>query len=276
VCYRSNSFGACDLSLKLCSVFASSWFAFSLLIARALASCFWILREAVTLTLNTTRYYQFLCQHTASRQIWVSDSMSQNLLREMQDFEVVVKVDYTNEQQSADLCSLLNGYAMDPKGGGAPLNPSTLAALPSQLHSFGNATSFILYVKSSDDGALQPAALANCILGFSTFNAKPLLNIHDFYVDRNFRGMGFSQKLLQHGTCAKNMLSTFLTQLLLLSKSHFTTVEDYAREIGCCKLTLEVQDKNEAAMSAYRKFGFEGYALDPVDGKAMFWQKKFN
>jgi hypothetical protein len=28
-------------------------------------------------------------------------------------------------------------------------------------------------------------------------------------------------------------------------------------------------------MNAYKKFGFEGYELDPVDGKAMFWQKKF-
>jgi GNAT superfamily N-acetyltransferase len=131
----------------------------------------------------------------------------------MEDFEIV-KVDYTNEQQSTDLCSLLNGYAMDPKGGGEPIDPSTLAGLPSQLRRFGNATSFIIYVKSSDDGTQLPAALANCILGFSTFNARPLLNIHDMYVDQNFRGRGFSQKLLQHGTLLGQVLyGTIVTQL---------------------------------------------------------------
>lgn len=66
---------------------------------------------------------------------------------------------------------------------------------------------------------------------------------------------------------------TFITNVYTI---YNFAVEEYAREIGCCKLTLEVQDKNEVAMNAYKKFGFEGYVLDPVDGKAMFWQKKFN
>lgn len=114
-----------------------------------------------------------------------------------EDYEIV-KVDYTNKQQSADLCSLLNRYAMDPKGGGEPIDPSTLASLPSHMQKFGNAFSFILYV-TSDDGKRNPVALANCILGFSTFNARTLMNIHDMYVDCSVRGRGFSQKLLQHG-----------------------------------------------------------------------------
>ncbi|MFT5906124.1 MAG: ribosomal protein S18 acetylase RimI-like enzyme, partial [Cryomorphaceae bacterium] len=40
-----------------------------------------------------------------------------------------------------------------------------------------------------------------------------------------------------------------------------------------CKITLEVLSKNEVAKSAYQKFGFSGYELDPEAGKALFWEK---
>ena len=155
----------------------------------------------------------------------------------------IIKVDYGDEKQAADLCALLNGYAMDPKGGGEAIDAENLQKLPSKLKDFPTAASFILY----DNG--KPAALANTFLGFSTFAAQELLNIHDIYVAKEFRGKGYSQKMLQ-------------------------ACQDYALSKNCCKITLEVQDKNTPAMNAYRKFGFAGYELDPVDGKAMFWQKK--
>lgn len=123
----------------------------------------------------------------------------------MSTYQKIVKVDYTNTQQSTDLCNLLNSYAMDPKGGGEPIDSSILSSLPSQLQKFGHATSFIVYI-DTDDGRQQPAALANCILSFSTFAAKPILNIHDVFVDVDFRGRGLSQALLKHGM--------FLTQCL--------------------------------------------------------------
>ena len=51
-------------------------------------------------------------------------------------------------------------------------------------------------------------------------------------------------------------------------------VELLARDRGCCKLTLEVLEGNAVARSAYEKFGFTGYELDPAMGKAHFWEKK--
>jgi len=36
---------------------------------------------------------------------------------------------------------------------------------------------------------------------------------------------------------------------------------------------LEVLSNNEVAKSAYSKFGFSGYELDPKAGAALFWQK---
>ena len=51
-------------------------------------------------------------------------------------------------------------------------------------------------------------------------------------------------------------------------------VTEIARERGCCKLTLEVLERNHAAQKAYRSFGFAPYELAPETGMAMFWEKK--
>ena len=95
----------------------------------------------------------------------------------------------------------------------------------------------------------KPAGLANCFEGFSTFACKPLLNIHDFAIAPEFRGRGLAKKLMQK-------------------------VEELARNIRCCKITLEVLEGNHIAQAAYKSSGFAGYELNPKMGKAMFWQKK--
>ena len=94
----------------------------------------------------------------------------------------------------------------------------------------------------------EPVGLVNCFEGFSTFQCRPLVNIHDVAVVAQHRGLGISQKML-------------------------AKVEEIARQRGCCKLTLEALEGNTIAQNAYRKLGFAGYELDPVMGKAMFWQK---
>jgi ribosomal protein S18 acetylase RimI-like enzyme len=94
----------------------------------------------------------------------------------------------------------------------------------------------------------EPAGLINCFEAFSTFKCKPLVNIHDVVVEKNFRGLGVSQ--------------------LMLAK-----VEERAKEKGCCKVTLEVLESNKVAQNSYMKFGYDGYELDPKMGKALFWQK---
>jgi len=95
----------------------------------------------------------------------------------------------------------------------------------------------------------EPAGLAICMEGFSTFACEPLLNLHDIVVAPAHRGRGVSKQLLAE-------------------------VERIARERGCCKVTLEVLEGNTLAQSAYRRAGFEGYQLDPRMGRALFWQKK--
>lgn len=160
------------------------------------------------------------------------------------DFQYdIVIVDYRNPQQGMDLIALLDHYARDPMGGGKPLPKSVKENLVAELARLPHAFSVMIY--SAD----QPVALINCFETFSTFKAKPLINIHDVVVHRNYRGKGLSRKL-------------------------FEKVEEIARGRGCCKLTLEVLEGNRSAQKAYLAFGFDGYQLDPDTGKALFWQKE--
>lgn len=154
-------------------------------------------------------------------------------------------VDYQHPQQGQDLVALLNAYALDPMGGGEPLAADVAANLVARLAELDHALSLICYV----DG--EPAGLTNAFYGFSTFKAKPLINIHDIAVNPAFRGLGISQ--------------------LMLDK-----LEQIAREKGCCKVTLEVLEGNTVAQNAYRKAGFAGYELDPKMGQALFWQKSLS
>ena len=49
--------------------------------------------------------------------------------------------------------------------------------------------------------------------------------------------------------------------------------EQRARDLGCCKLTLEVLYNNTTALAAYERAGFAPYVLDPAAGQALFLQK---
>ncbi len=154
----------------------------------------------------------------------------------------VIVADYSNPQHGKDICNLMNEYALDLMGGGIPLSEYVQNNLIEELSKIPHAFSVICYV----DG--QSAALINCFQGFSTFKCQPLINIHDVVVDQKFRGLGLSQKML-------------------------CKVEEIAKELGCCKMTLEVLEGNKIARHSYRKFGFAGYELDPQMGQALFWQK---
>ena len=158
-----------------------------------------------------------------------------------------VVADYRNPQQAEHLVMLLDKYARDPMGGNEPLKPEVAASLTEKLADLPAALSIIGYLQTEAEPA-KPVALANCFMGFSTFKAKPLINIHDCYVDPDLRGMHVGQKLL-------------------------AAIETIAQQRGCCKITLEVLEGNKRAQSAYQKFGFKGYALDDTSGNAMFWEK---
>jgi len=155
----------------------------------------------------------------------------------------IVNADFSNARHASAIVELLNGYATDPMGGGQQLTDfvkNNLIAAISKRNDIHVVLAFV------DD---EPAGVAICIEGFSTFACQPLLNIHDLAVAEKFRGQGISKKLIGQ-------------------------VEQVALGLGCCKMTLEVLEGNHLAQGLYKSSGFAGYELDPKMGKALLWQKK--
>ena len=155
----------------------------------------------------------------------------------------IIEATLTNPHHTSAIVALLDQYARDPTGGREGLSPFAKSHLPDELAKRTTAHVVLAFV----DG--EPAGLAICFEGFSTFQCRPLLNIHDLIVSTNHRGKGLSK--------------------LLLKKT-----EEIARRLGCCKLTLEVLEENSIARNAYRSFGFHGYELDPAMGNALFLEMK--
>jgi ribosomal protein S18 acetylase RimI-like enzyme len=154
-----------------------------------------------------------------------------------------IRADYGNDAHAQHVIDLLDAYARDPMGGSTPLDADVCNNLIPALAAMPTAFSVLAFV---DEVAV---GLANCFEGFSTFACKPLINIHDVVAHPDFRGQGVGRALMGE-------------------------VEAIAREKGCCKITLEVLTGNGPAMGLYRDLGYSDYVLDPVQGAAVFWQKK--
>ena len=160
----------------------------------------------------------------------------------MERIEVCL-ADYADPAHREALLFLLDAYARDPAGGGAPLGEFVRRNLLDELARRSCAFSVLAF-----DGT-RPVGLVNCFEGFSTFASKPLVNVHDVVVLDSHRGQRIAPQML-------------------------AKVEELARERGACKLTLEVLTGNTQAMKSYEREGFAGYQLDPSFGTATFMQKK--
>ncbi|MCP1518593.1 GNAT superfamily N-acetyltransferase [Pseudomonas migulae] len=155
---------------------------------------------------------------------------------------LVLQASYTNPVHAEAIGQVLNHYAKDPMGIGRSLPAEVLEHLPGELAKRPHAFSVLAFVGG------VPAGLVNCFEGFSTFACRPLVNVHDVVVVKQFRGLGLSQKMLQK-------------------------VEEIARQRGCCKITLEVLEGNAVAQKSYAKFGFSAGMFDPEHGRMLFWTK---
>ncbi|MBP7453175.1 MAG: GNAT family N-acetyltransferase [Ottowia sp.] len=154
----------------------------------------------------------------------------------------VRRVDYRDAHDSRALVALLDGYAQDPMGGGQALSADVHQRLCDDLARLPHAASFIAWLGD------EPVGLINTFEAYSTFKARPLVNVHDVAVAPGHRGRGVGQALL-------------------------AAAEAHARERGACKLTLEVLTGNQRALRSYEQFGFAPYRLDPREGQAQLMQK---
>lgn len=152
----------------------------------------------------------------------------------------IVEADLANPTHAEAIVAVLDSYASDPIGGGRPLGAETRRRLIPGLRDQPHAMVLLAF----DDGAA--VGLAVCFFGFSTFAARPLLNVHDLAVVPERRGGGIGAALLSEA-------------------------EARARARGCCKLTLEVQENNHRARAVYARFGFTDYVLggEPVSTRFL-------
>jgi GNAT superfamily N-acetyltransferase len=150
--------------------------------------------------------------------------------------------DYRDARDAADVVALLDAYARDPMGGGEPLRDEVKARLAGDLAA--NPQAFSLLARLDN----KAVGLANCFMGYSTFAAAPLVNIHDLAVLPGHRGAGIGKALM-------------------------AAIEVEALKRGACKITLEVLSGNPAR-HLYAREGYGDYQLDPATGHALFWQKR--
>ncbi|KMT63775.1 GNAT family N-acetyltransferase [Catenovulum maritimum] len=154
----------------------------------------------------------------------------------------IVSTDLNNPTHQRALIELLSQYALDEMGGGEALPDSCLENLITALQTRRDYYSWLAFKQEKAVGLL------NSFESFSTFYAKPLLNIHDLTVVPDYRNQGIAKSLMQQAT-------------------------DFAKQKGYCKLTLEVLAENKLAKTLYHKLGYVPYKLSDSAGAAEFWQK---
>ena len=160
------------------------------------------------------------------------------------DFEIVV-ANLQDARHAEGTVEILDAYARDPIGGGQPQSADVRSRLIPELSGQSNCI-ILLAIRVG-----QPVGAAVCFQGFSTFAARPLLNIHDLAVLPAHQGQGIGQALL-------------------------AAVEERARELGCCKVTLEVRGDNEGARRLYSRCGFVNSGGNPDTVATLFLEKRLS
>ena len=153
-----------------------------------------------------------------------------------------VQADLDDPIHQAGILAMVDAYSRDPMGDGRPLSADARARLIPGLRAHPTTRIVLAF-----DGDVA-VGVAVCFVGFSTFAARPNINLHDVAVLPSHRGRGVGRGLL-------------------------AAVEAWARASGCCKLTLEVLDQNHRALRTYLAAGFKRYALQPGAGEAIFLTK---
>lgn len=146
----------------------------------------------------------------------------------------VFQVDLSDPEATAALVDLLNEYSCSLFGSGQPLSDGVLNSLVEGLIQTEGYRGWIAYLGD------EPVGLLNAFLGFSTFKAQKLLNVHDVTVRSTARRRGVAKQMLQ-------------------------TAIGWARENDCCRVTLEVRSDNQNAKDLYHSLGFSANAPEGVN-----------
>ena len=154
----------------------------------------------------------------------------------------IVEADLNATEHQEAVLKLIDAYAADPMGNGKPLSSEVRRDLIPGLRQHPTTLIFLAYDRD------RPVGIAVCFRGFSTFAARPLINIHDLAVLPEYRSKGIGRRLIHE-------------------------VERKARAINSCKLTLEVQEKNNRARKMYEQVGFAQAMYKQAAGGVLFLSK---
>ncbi len=154
----------------------------------------------------------------------------------------IVDADLSLAEHQDAIVAMLDAFMREPLQGGEPLSERVKREVVPGLRAHPACYTWLAY----HDG--KPVGFAICFLGFSTFMARPLINIHDIFVDSSVRGAGIGRTLLER-------------------------IEAKARELNCCRLTLEVREDNRVARGLYRKVGFDRVVVGAERVAMEFWHK---
>ncbi|WP_372678402.1 GNAT family N-acetyltransferase [Desulfosarcina sp.] len=155
----------------------------------------------------------------------------------------IVEADLNRQDHQKAVVDLIDAYARDPMGNGGPLPVDVKNALIPGLMDHPTTLIFLGIING------EAVGIAVCFIGFSTFAAQPLINVHDLAVLSGHRGNGVGRQLL-------------------------AGVERKARDLGCCKVTLEVLENNRRALKLYAAAGFARATYTVEAGGALFFSKK--
>jgi len=154
----------------------------------------------------------------------------------------IVDADLSRGEHQQALVTMLDAYMRDPMEGGEPPSERVKRELVPGLRA--HPACYVFLAHRGD----KPVGFMICFLGFSTFLARPLINIHDIFVDSSVRGSGIGAMLLER-------------------------IEARARELNCCRITLEVRKDNRVARGLYRKVGFDQVVVGADRIALEFWHK---
>jgi ribosomal protein S18 acetylase RimI-like enzyme len=137
----------------------------------------------------------------------------------------IAEADLDDAAHAAGLVHCIDSYAAEDMGGGHALSDEVKRALvPGLKEQPGRVVLLALHGR-------EVVGAAVCFMGYSTFAAKPRLNVHDLCVLAAHRGHGLGRRLMEG-------------------------VIERARAAGCTQVSLEVRADNAIARRLYQSLGF--------------------
>jgi len=138
----------------------------------------------------------------------------------------IIEGDLNNLEHAEKFLRLTATYMTDPMGKADVWTEEQKVNVIREMKD--HPGSLILFAKAEE----KFVGICTCFYAYSTFLAKPLLNIHDIFVEEAVRGKGVGKRLVQ-------------------------SVEEIARQKNCGKITLEVRKDNLNARDLYKTQGFK-------------------